>query len=295
MTESKLDPSFSASIEDFKISWQIFRENWKPFIKNELFAVFLILVLGIIVMISFFINPNFTTQVMMAETWNSFFGIFLISLLSIIAIAIFFLPFAFLSCQFGLAYDIISSGDMFAEFEGSFTYYKRHWWQYSILSLLTPSSGLFFPLAGSTQSVEISQPPVSDFFGGIIGGFILLLLYLIWFIIFINTLPSITALGQNKDGKSKWQKFKLSFSESWRIYKNNKKRLYGTWWLFFVIFNIPTVILSFIWSISKLFSFHSGILMLINFLWFISATIIVMISYPMKALIATRIYNMMQL
>ena len=294
MTDRKLDSSFSASREDLRLSWEIFRENWKPFIKNELFVVLLICIVGVFFMIFFFLNPGYMIQFFTGASQFSYFDIFLIILLFVIAIALFFLPFAFLTCQFGLAYDIMSSGDMFAEFEGSFTYFKRHWWQYSILALLTPVVGIFSPLASSFQGHEATPPPVTEFPANIVGGFILLLLYLLWFIIFISTLPSITALGQKDNGKSKWKKFRQSFSESWGIFKNNKKRLYNTWFLFFFVFNLPAMILSFIWFGMRMLAFPPGALMLINLLWFLTSAIIIMISYPMQAIIATRIYNLIK-
>ncbi len=44
---------------------------------------------------------------------------------------------SFLCSVFGLAHDIMSSGDMFANFNSAFVYFRRFWWQYSILVLLT--------------------------------------------------------------------------------------------------------------------------------------------------------------
>ena len=295
MTDPKLNKSFSASKEDFMVSWQIFKKNWKPFIKNELFIVLLILILGVGIMIFFFINPNYMMQAFTGQIPFSYFDIAFLITISIIALIVFFFAFAFLTCQFGLAYDIMSSGDMFTEFESSFSYYRRHWWQYSILGMFTPSAGIFAPLAESIQGQGVAQASVEDLSSNLFGGFILLLLYLLWFIIFISTLPSITAIGQKNDGKSKWQKFKQSFSESWCIFKNNKKRLYTTWFLYFLIFNIPSIVLSIIWSVFTMLSFPQEMLMLVNLLWFLSAAIIVMISYPMQAIIATRIYNLIKM
>jgi hypothetical protein len=52
---------------------------------------------------------------------------------------IYFLKFvskAFLGSSYGLAYDILSSGDEFAEFRGFVHYFKQNWWKYILVSLI---------------------------------------------------------------------------------------------------------------------------------------------------------------
>lgn len=280
MTDVKLDQSFQATKEDFKISWQLFKENWKAFIKNELFVVLCIVILGLFFLIYFVINPNIFTNP------NYLDPIFII-LMVVAGLGLFFIPLALMTCQYGLAYDIISSGDMYAEFEGTFTYYKRHWWQYSLLSILTPWTEWSFPSTDSNGAWKNMpmQMQVPSMIGSTV---ILLLFYLIWFIIFINTLPSITALGQEEVEGSKFRK---CFSESFAIFRNNKRRLFLTWGCFFIVFNAPSVILSAIAINMQILSFPPVFIMFINFISIVISAIVITISYPMRALIGTRIYN----
>ncbi len=279
MTDKKLDQSFSATKEDFKISWQLFKENWKAFIKNELFVVLCIVILGLAVIIYFLFSPNLFNP-------NFLDPIFII-LMIIAALGLFFIPLALMCCQYGLAYDIMSSGDMFAEFEGTFTYYKRHWWQYSILSLFTPWTEWSFPSMDANASwrnfpLEMQVPSM------ISSTIVLLFIYLIWFIIFINTLPSITALGQEE---VKGSSFKKCFSESFAIFRKNKRRLFMTWGCFFIVFNAPSVILTAIAINFQMLSFPPIMILFIDFISMVISAIVITISYPMRALIATRIYN----
>ncbi|NVM01989.1 MAG: hypothetical protein HWN67_06615 [Candidatus Helarchaeota archaeon] len=195
-----------------------------------------------------------------------------------------------MSCQYGLAYDIMSSGDMFAEFKGSFTYFRRHWWQYSLLMILI-SWGIFIP------GRDPLPPPNRPFLNLLIyvsiendilsirRDIIGVIFYFFWFLIFINTIPSITA-GKN---------FKNSFGESFRIFRNYPKRLITTWGIFFLIFFIPLITSI---TISRLvfqpfvYSPLFQILRLITTtLWFI----FIFIGSPMMSLIATRIYNSVDL
>ncbi|MFX0133967.1 MAG: hypothetical protein ACFFDN_10025 [Candidatus Hodarchaeota archaeon] len=302
MSSSNSYQSFSETKLDFKLSWNLLKENWKAFISTILFAgVFLFLLAAILFILVHFI-PNFFILDITQNFANIFTRlIYFLSRFFIILITI-FVFFAFLSCQYGLAYDIMSSGDMFAEFKGSFTYFRRHWWQYSLLMILI-SWGIFLP---GRDPVPPQNRPIlnliaytiieTDIFS-IIRDIIVLIFYFFWFIIFINTLPSVTSKGYNKEKVkfSQIKNFKNSFIESFRIFRKYPMRLLTTWAIFFLIFFIPLItgiIVSRILFQPFVVSQLMPILRIINTaLW----ANFIFIGTPMMALLATRIYNSIEL
>ncbi len=302
MSSSNSYQSFSETKLDFKLSWKLLKENWKAFFSTILFAgFFLILLIVILFIIAHFI-PNFFIPNIIQDFTNLLTRLIYFLSFFIIILLVIFIFFAFLSCQYGLAYDIMSSGDMFAEFKGSFTYFRRHWWQYSILMILI-SWGIFIP--GRDPMPPPNRPfpnllfyvfvenDISSITRDIIG----IIIYFILFLIFINTIPSVTARGHGKgNGKlAGFKNFKNSFNESFRIFRNYPKRLITTWGIFFLIFFIPLITGI---TISRLMfqpfvvSPLLQILRLSNtILWFI----FIFIGTPMMSLLATRIYNSIDL
>jgi len=306
MTSSNSNKVLSETKEDFKISWNLFKENWKAFLSTIFFAGVSLLIVATLLSIIAFFYPNFFIPVFTRLFSNAltrlitFLSSFIIILIGV------FVFFAFLSCQYGLAYDIMSSGDMFAEFKGSFTYFRRHWWQYSILTFiiswgifsLARGGPFFAPEQGAPLPGILMHPPPIGFDPSIemtkfiITEILKSTLYFCWFIIFINTLPSITARGHKSNNKkSQFNEFKNSFSESFNIFHKKPKRLFCTWGLFFIIFYIPlnTLIITAniiynplnpsVWLIIFKIS--------IQMLWIF----FIFVGTPMMALISTRIFN----
>lgn len=299
MSSVNTKQSFSETKQDFKTSWNLLKESWKAFISTIIFAALCLFLITSILFImanfipSFFI-PNLTRD------FSNFFTrlIYFLSFFSInfIAVLVFF---AFLSCQYGLAYDIMSSGDMFAEFKGSFTYFRQHWWQYSILAILIfwslffiAGRGPFFPLDVNLLFILINNFTKSEFpryLGPILGSF----LYFFWFILFINTFPSITAQGHNKSqGKfSKLTKFKDCFIENFNIFRNYPKRIFLTWGIYFLIFYFPLVICIAITYLIYNSITYSILLQILQIIVPLLLGVLVFVGTPLMALIATRIYN----
>ncbi len=302
MSSSNSYESFSETKLDFKISWKLFKENWKAFLSTLLFSGLCLLLISAVMFIFAHFIPNFLAPDIFRGLvpFSSRVGAFLSSFFIILIGVLVF--FAFLGCQYGLSFDIMSSGDQFAEFKGSFTYFRRHSLAYSLLTILiswgvftiaqrgpffSPESAIPFPLFGMSPSFGPPRPEM-----GIIQ-FVMFVLYFFWFLIFINTLPSITAQGHNKDnvGLSGIKKFKNSFVESFRIFKKCPKRLLMTWGLFFLIFIIPLNVLILIANLLNN-PFGPTIILeilkrTIQALWIT----FILIGTPVMALLATRIYN----
>jgi hypothetical protein len=64
------------------------------------------------------------------NSWN-------VSNLDIIHDLLEFLAIAFTGSAYGLAYDILSGGDEFAESKGFIQYFKRYWWKFLVISFIS--------------------------------------------------------------------------------------------------------------------------------------------------------------
>ena len=279
---SDLEPTnISETKADFKVSWQFLKANYKAFISTELFAflafiiVFSIMV-GILILV-FYLSPNLTLVDLRPDNIGNAdikFRVYII-----IPIIAYLVMVGFLSCQFGLAYDIFTSGDMFSEFKKSFVYFKNHWWKYMILTFVT---GFSFFLPPNVLHIRTETSPWTTTDAIVI--VFEILRYLVSFIIlviFVYTLPSVTAQG------NLWN----SLVESIRITKIEWKRIIKTWGLYFLIFLAPSLILS--------LTAHFTYPYVEGTVWYtviIAMLILVQIfklfiGFPLLSLIATRIYN----
>ena len=177
---------------------------------------------------------------------------------------------------------------MFAEFKGAFTYFKRYWWRYALLTFLTQwLQGVFQPPILILRLFGIS---LDKFQTGILSPIIGLLIvslffYFFWFVLFINTLPSIT-----------FQKSLVqSFIENIKIIRRIPQRMVMTWAFVFFIFIVPEYLI----NIITIIIFNS----IVNTYWKFVPAILLILTYifdlfigtPMIALIATRIYNSIEL
>ncbi|MHA1668653.1 MAG: hypothetical protein ACTSUR_08350 [Candidatus Heimdallarchaeaceae archaeon] len=271
----------SETRNDLKVSWQLFKANYKSFIATEIFALVAfilinLLIFGVIVIV-FVLSPNLSLSDLLirrahepraaARVWIIF------------PVISYLLMSGFLYCQFGLSYDIFSSGDMFTAFSKSFTYFKKHWWKYILLTFVTGFS-FFVPDSALRLENERTRFLSSD-------TLIILfevLRYVVFFIvltIFSSTLPSVTSQG----------KLKNSFIESFRILKKDWKRLFKTWSWYFLIFIFPAFLMTITLSIVFVFQPSTYWIKVIRILIIILTFYKIFIGFPMFSLIATRIYN----
>ncbi|MHA1304964.1 MAG: hypothetical protein ACTSQE_08220 [Candidatus Heimdallarchaeaceae archaeon] len=283
MEEKKLSESSAETMKDFSISWQMFKANYKAFLATELFAIISYIIIHAclfsILAFVYVAIPNLSFKRFIIGLFYRFNTSHVF--VSIITGISYVVLIGFMNCQYGLAYDILSSGDMFAEFKSSFTYFKRHWWQYILLafiigiSMFIPDRRIVFPLPSA-----INPPKGSPIFVIIFRTtqFILSWLFLV---VFSNTLPSVTAQGN----------FINSFKESFAILKKYPIRLIRTWGVFFLIFQFPLMSTSIIFiALIPIIKGTIWIKILAGFI-LVLYLYVIFIGLPMMSLIATRIYN----
>lgn len=252
---------------DITFSWKLFIENYKAFLSTELFAIGATIIgvfVIIVCMISIGNNSIWLTDILF---WF---------------IPIIFITFQiFMTSQYGFAFDILSSGDMYAVFIGAFKYFKRHWWQYfliilisSIMNMGTHHVSLF--IYTSNQDWNFTIIDINQWF------LLTVAVRYIWKLLFIAAFPSVTATNS----------IKTALHENYRILRNNIKRYILTFSYFFAIFRLPFLLF---WEVLVyLYSLHILDPQTLAILFLVSAgigTIMKLIELPLLALIVTRIYN----
>jgi hypothetical protein len=269
--------------QDFKNSWQMLKENYKAFILTEIFALFafitFIFVTFLILFLIISLLPGITLDEL-SETISEKYRLSM-SFRLYFALAFLIIFMGFINSQFGLANDIMKSGEMFAEFKGSFLYFKKNWWQYFILTVVIYSLGgiLHGPIPFSPHK-EFLPNNLANFDGFL---FILLqilrmVIYFGWFILTIHAFPSVTSRNQ----------LKLSLKETFFILKQNPKRVIKTWGVYYLIFRLPIMILvTFFFYLDN----SSPFLIIIGILAVIIFLLEIFVGFPLLSLLATGIYN----
>ncbi len=265
---------------DLKISWKMLKANYRAFLMTELF-VFISFILALLLAVGIFAIvivsvPSLTFNGVLEDMRNkedirySIIGTVFFGITHTLVVS-------FLNCQYGLAYDVMSSGDMFSEFKRAFKYFQRFWWQYMIFSLISVVS-IFIPRRREYfASEEITSSIYFDI--GII--VVQLMIYFIFTVISSGTLPSVTAQGS----------FKNSFVETFRILRKQPARILKTWGAYFFIFIFPIVALSFVRMELHYFLGPNRLFLIFDIVAFLLYLIYLFIGYPLKTLISTRIYN----
>ncbi|MHA1518839.1 MAG: hypothetical protein ACTSRK_01525 [Promethearchaeota archaeon] len=264
----------------FKNSWLMLKENYRAFIFTELFAIFAFLITMIISVGTLFIivrvfPPHlapFELMTQMATQYNLSI-IFRISVSFITGIVF----IGFMNSQFGLANDIINSGDMFAQFKGSFSYFKKNWWQFYILTLLLFVFAWIIP--GSFSNFRDNPTvPITLSISEIILLIVNVILFFLWFIMLIHAFPSLVYKN----------KLKLALKESFLIFKKDFRSISKTWGFFFIFFTIPPL-LAVIFGIIIHPPSVIGIYMPV--FAFIFVLVMIFLGFPFITLLATGIYN----
>ncbi|MHA1245332.1 MAG: hypothetical protein ACTSP7_12275, partial [Candidatus Heimdallarchaeota archaeon] len=179
--------------------------------------------------------------------------------------------------QYGLSYDIMSSGDLFSEFRRAFSYFRKYWWQYILLSFISGFS-LFLPMG---RAIFNRPHPIENIFFDI--GFILLRYLLLFILIILSSsiLPSLTAQGRLKN----------SFIEANRLLKKAPKRIIKTWSRFYLLFLLPLLLLNITTYLLHTLLGRSPWVIAINATFLVGYLVYLFIAIPWSTLIATRIYN----
>ncbi len=267
MGESKITLTFSETKRDFRNAWTLLKDNYRAFLSTEIFAGIAFLITTFLTSLLVGTIASLITSAPLREVLTNFSSNFVLSHIVRIGIMLIcmWIFFGFLNCQFGIAHEIMSSGEMYAEFKSSFGYYKKFWWQYPVLTLVIMAATILMPLK-FRFNIFVSMN--DEFFA-----FLVAVIFFFWFIIFISTLPSVTFQGN----------FKHAFIESLRMVKNDFRRLFFTWSIFFLVFFAPgflIVILSIITS--------SGIFYIISFVY---TLVLAFVGFPFMSLLATGLYK----
>lgn len=298
MTQKENKKIFSEVKNNYKISYNLLIENWKPFVKTELFTLIaIILILLVLKIFSMFYQLNFFIVQKIREGSGTQVQIQLLIYFNLIVILNLIL-LTFLTSQFGLANDIFTSGHMYAEFSSSFTYYRRHKFSYAMLTLiifwsefLTDPLSLLPLVALFEKSTIIpvgisSLPSTSNFlndinFLGTVQRDVLLdFVQIISILLIVEILASIT----------KTNNLKTAIKEDFAILKKNKYLISITWLIFLIIFILPETILNILLLLIMKSFFSNGSLVILGILHLVIVLAFLFISMPFMVLLSTRMY-----
>ena len=258
--------------KDFKIAFQIYRQNLKTFILFGLFiglgTILISGILGFLITIFAFnildsLDLEFTEQI-----GN------VISL--IISGPTFVVMFILFGSMFGLAYDIMSSGDEFAEIRGAFTYFRNRWKQYCAIGLLAGWINIIMGLYFNQINPSIIEFSTQDLFLTMI---LISSLGWLWYMSFVISMASGTKNGSTKK----------ALKENFHILKNQKKRVYLIGLIYLCIMTLPNTLI----MIYNLQGQADSLAFIGRNLLFIVLIAIYAFCFlhPILALVITRIYN----
>jgi hypothetical protein len=270
--------NFESTLQDFRVSWKLLKANYRAFLSTELFAIGAAVVTVVSLFLIFWLfNPNYPLDFSENMIRSLNYRWLVITFGYIILTA-------FMHCQTGLAYDIMSSGEMYAEFKSTFKYFRQNRFKYVIISLLLGGmevSFSFFPAYGRFENNHFfAIPPIEYIIGiGIGMAFLIIAIKYVWNSIFIQALASINAQ----------QSLKKSLIESIQIFRANPRRILTTWALYFLIFVIPGVIIDILLNvIAYYFESFLWVGLIIMIAWNLC---VLLVGLPMRALIVTGLYN----
>ncbi|WP_371801860.1 hypothetical protein [Candidatus Lokiarchaeum ossiferum] len=256
------------SVTDIKVSWRSLKQNIKAFLGIASFslgATFLCMIFVTVIVLIVLLNM-YDSSIVYDELYTTLITYFMLPIELIIL-------WGFFGSGYGLAYDIMSSGDGFAEAKSGFLYFQKFWWQYIVLALISNIS-VFLTIFPAIPISNMSLLQQFLYF------FSVHLLTFATNTIFFLTFPSLTAQGS----------FIKCFKENFAILRNHFKRVVSSMGLIYLIFNLPIGILSSVYF-SNL-NYFDGSPTIITTVFMILATLFgYSIVNPMWNLVATRVYN----
>jgi len=253
----------NTSVEDFKLSLRVFKDNLRAYLSVVLFviagslsvAIFGLATLGFVIIIREF-NLNLTVDASLL--------IFLfISIIFLFVLLVVFVFSAFNATLYGLSYDIMSSGNLYTEFRNAFIHFRKHWLAYIIISIPMLFISMIY------QYIPREQ----------LGAYILyIFIDFLSIMFFTGLLTSVTAKG----------KFFYSFKESISLLRRDFRRISLTIGIYFLIFRTPYIIGVYIAKLGLTIDYIILILLMGNFILLLFASLI---GSPILSILATRIYN----
>ncbi len=256
---------------DVTLSWHMFWQNAKPFLTVQGISIYISLA---ITSLLWFYSPNYHPQ-----NYLNILSAVLYVLLLLFEIAEFLMLLAFQGNIYGLAFDIMSSGDQFAEIQGISRYFKKFLVKFIILGMILALPVFFFIDIWVVHNEFLIEYVIvlSVIFS--IGLFL-------FFVVFGQVGPALI-----------YKKGIISaFKESISGFLKAPKRIFKTWALFWGIFYLPQLIT----SISVMTRISPFLVKDITLIPLLAASLGVKVWYyligiPIQALIATRIYNSLHL
>jgi hypothetical protein len=275
-TEKK---SLNEAKMDLKVSWELYKENWKTFIGFQLFTIvsaMLILFASIFIMIilifsiSNVLNTEFPSQVFMTVGVVS-------------AIPNFALILILGGCLYGLGYDLICSGDEYTEIKNAVGYFAHYWWQYFIIGMIQGIFTFLWSLSLTyteiQNSVDSTTILTTTDMNYLLSMVFLVVFSQMWFYLFGMLMPSVTATGS----------IKKAFKENFIIIKTEGKRMLYVFLFYMLISTVPTgIILTFFYDRSVDLADYN---LLNDFPMIIVTAFNLFVVNPLIALSLTRIYN----
>lgn len=261
---------------DFVVSGRLLKENFRAFAGAQVIGVVAFLIVAVFMMGIFaLLLPNLWIDAAQSTGTPTL----------VIAVVLLLTPanvvlYAFFGSLYGLSFDIMSSGDGFAQVRGSLTYFRKYWWQYSVVSVWQYLLGAFL-IVGFTGTLETLGPMTPE------GWIVLLvpsLVAWVWGTLFFELMPSLTATGS----------LRAAFKENWQLLKNHPGRLISTRVAYIALVEVPFLLFTIFafWNqpaleVATAQEFSVGFFLLA----IVPSILYFLISNPLLALLSTRIYN----
>ena len=258
------------SLLDIKLGWVLFRKNLWPIMANQLIAIaFLYLAVWII-------KWGVTTILPMpfrAAPSN------IKMVLLLVNITAYFVVFLFQGRLYGIAYDVMSSGDQFAEARKTFKDLRVYGSRYLLFGLI---------LFGPVVLLSIFDGPLNIIASGMAESLLFAMIPVAFtcFIAFLEAGPALRVKGGLKE----------AFKDNFRTMRRDMHRILKTSILTGLLCFFPHVI-SIIIVISPIFLNESGTVGsgLVVFAFIVTEGWTIFVGMPVQVLIATRIYNSLHL
>jgi hypothetical protein len=258
------------SLDDIKIGWVLFRKNLWPIMANQLItiAILYLAVVSIkwgvttILPVPFRASPSNIMMVLLLVDFTAYFVFFL-----------------FQGRLYGIAYDVMSSGDQFAEARKTFQDLRVYGSRYLLFGLI---------LYGPIVLLSIIEGPLNIIASGIAES-LLFAMFPVAFACFIAFMEAGPALRVKRG-------IKEAFRENFRTMRRDLRRILKTSILTGLLCFVPHVLSIFL-VISPIFLKESGTVGsgLIVFAFIITEDWTFFVGMPVQALVATRIYNSLHL
>ena len=240
--------------EDFKLSWSLFKENFRPF--------FIVLLIGFIIYKS--LDHYLTKIVLPSIQWEN------VSIDPGLMLFLIFLPgdsiyFGFFGAAMGLGYDIMSSGDGFTEIRNSLYYIRKYWLKFFLFC--------FFFNIFSFWLLYMSYLPIPLF-----TSITFHLLNFIWVLFFSNVFPALVHRNS----------FSCAIKENFEILSRRFSRVILTYLPYYFVFSyIRTglvIFRNYLYMSVALFTSIRIVILLFELLYFF-------IGFPLFAFLSSIMYN----